>query len=231
MTEDRMALLELVEKHGDGDFLRELGQYVLQRVMDFEAQAACGAERHERSADRVNQRNGYRDRELETRLGTLSLRIPKLRRGSYYPSFLEPRKASEHALVAVVQEAYIQGVSTRKVDERVQAMGMSGISKSQVSRLCQELDDRVGAFLDRPLSGVWPYVWLDATYLKVRDGARVVTKALVVAVGANGEGRREVLGLAVGPAETEAFWKEFLRGLTRRGLWGVKLVISDAHQG
>ena len=231
MTEDRMALLELAEKHADGDFLRELGEYVLQRLMDAEAQSACGAGLHERTPERMNQRNGYRDRTLETRLGTMALRIPKLRQGSYYPSFLEPRKASEHALVAVVQEAYVQGVSTRKVDELVQAMGMSGISKSQVSRLCKGLDERVKAFLERPLSGPWAYVWLDATYLKVRDGARVVTKALVVAVGVNHEGRREVLGLALGPAETEAFWREFLRSLTARGLKGVKLVVSDAHQG
>ena len=231
MAEDTMALLELAEKHVEGDFLRELGQFVLQRLMEIETDAACGAERHERSAERVNQRNGYRDRALETRLGTLSLRIPKLRQGSYYPSFLEPRKASEHALVAVVQEAYIQGVSTRKVDELVQAMGMSGISKSQVSRLCKELDVRVKAFLGRPLSGSWAYVWLDATYLKVRDDGRVMTKALVVAVGVNTEGRREVLGIEVGPSESEAFWSEFLRGLTGRGLGGVKLVISDAHSG
>ena len=231
MTEDRMALLELAEKHADGDFLRELGQFVLQRLMEFEADAACGAARHERSTERVNQRNGYRERELDTRIGTLSLRVPKLRQGSYYPSFLQPRKASEHALVAVVQEAYVQGVSTRKVDELVQAMGMTGISKSQVSRLCRELDGRVKAFLERPLTGAWPYVWLDATYLKVRDDARVVTKALVVAVGVNAEGRREVLGLSVGPAETEAFWTSFLRELNTRGLNGVKLVVSDAHQG
>ena len=231
MTDDRMALVALAEKHADGDFLRELGQYVLQQLMEYEAQSLCGAERGERSAERVNQRNGYRQRQLETRLGTMELRVPKLRKGSYYPSLLEPRKASEHALVAVVQEAYVQGVSTRKVDELVQAMGMTGISKSQVSRLCEELDERVQAFLSRPLEGVWPYVWLDATYLKVRDGARVVSKALVVAVGVNGEGRREVLGLALGPAETEAFWTEFLRGLNARGLRGVTLVVSDAHAG
>ena len=231
MAEDSMALLELVEKHGDGDFLRELGQWALQRLMEFEAQQRCGAGPHERSADRLNRRNGYRERALETRLGRLELRIPKLRQGSYFPSFLEPRKASEQALVAVVQEAYVKGVSTRKVDDLVQALGMTGISKSQVSRFCAELDERVGEFLDRELTGPWPYVWLDATYLKGRDAARVVSRAAVVAVGVNGEGRREVLGLAVGPAETEAFWLEFLRSLTARGLSGVKLVISDAHQG
>lgn len=231
MAEDSMALLELVEKHGDGDFLRELGQWALQRLMEFEAQGRCGAGPHERSGNRLNRRNGYRERALETRLGRLELRIPKLRQGSYFPSFLEPRKASEQALVAVVQEAYVKGVSTRKVDDLVQALGMTGISKSQVSRFCAELDERVGEFLDRELTGPWPYVWLDATYLKGRDAARVVSRAAVVAVGVNGEGRREVLGLAVGPAETEAFWLEFLRSLTARGLSGVKLVISDAHQG
>ncbi len=231
MADDRMALLELAEKHVDGDFLRELGQFVLQRLMEAEAEGQCGAGRHERSAERVNRRNGYRERSLETRIGTMELRIPKLRTGSYLPSFLEARKTSEKALVAVVQEAYIKGVSTRKVDDLVQALGMTGISKSQVSRLCGELDERVEAFLERELSGYWPYLWLDATYLKARDGGRVVNKAVVIAVGVNAEGRREVLGLAVGPAETEAFWREFLRKLTKRGLAGVQLVISDAHEG
>lgn len=231
MADDRMALLELAEKHADGDFLRELGQYALQRLMELEAQQRGGAGVHERSVERVNQRNGYRERKLDTRIGAMQLRIPKLRQGSYFPSFLEPRKASEQALVAVVQEAYLKGVSTRKVDDLVQALGMSGISKSQVSRLCGELDERVNGFLERELPGRWPYLWLDATYLKARDGARVVNKAVVIAVGVNAEGRREVLGLAVGPAETEAFWREFLRSLTRRGLAGVQLVISDAHEG
>ena len=231
MTEDSMALLELAEKHADGDFMKELGQFVLQRLMELEVEGRCGAARHERSDERLNQRNGYRERALQTRVGTLELRIPKLRSGTYFPSFLEPRKASEQALVAVVQEAYLKGVSTRKVDDLVQALGMTGISKSQVSRLCGELDERVQAFLGRPLEGDWPYLWLDATYLKARDAGRVASKAAVIAVGVNGEGRREVLGLAVGPAETEAFWTEFLRGLTRRGLSGVQLVISDAHEG
>jgi transposase-like protein len=231
MTENSMALLELVEKHGDGDFLRELGQWTLQRLMELEADAKCGAARHERSTERVNHRNGYRERTLQTRIGALDLRIPKLRSGSYFPSFLEPRKASERALVAVVQEAYVKGVSTRKVDDLVQALGMTGISKSEVSRLCTELDEKVGAFLGRELTGTWPFLWLDATYLKVRDGGRVVNKAVVVAVAVNAEGRRETLGLAVGPAETQAFWTEFLRGLIQRGLSGVKLVISDAHEG
>lgn len=231
MTEDSMALLELAEKHADGDFLRELGQFTLQRLMDLEAQAQCGAGRHERSESRTNQRNGYRERELETRIGTLSLQIPKLRHGSYLPSFLEARKASEKALVAVVQEAYVRGISTRKVDDLVQAMGMTGISKSQVSRLCGELDERVESFLERPLEGRFAYVWLDATYLKVRENGRVLSKAAVVAVGAHEAGHREVLGLDVGPAETHSFWKAFLQSLIRRGLTGVQLVISDAHEG
>jgi len=231
MTEDRMALIELAEKHADGDLLRELGELVLQRLMDAEAEQRCGAGRHERSEGRVNQRNGYRERTLETRLGTMDLRIPKLRTGSYLPSFLEPRKASEQALVAVVQEAYVKGISTRKVDDLVQAMGMSGISKSQVSRLCEELDERVEAFLNRPLEGPWAYVWLDATYLKSRERGAVSSQAVVVAVGVSSEGRRETLGMAVGPAETEAFWTEFLRSLVRRGLSGVRLVVSDAHEG
>lgn len=231
MAEDSMALLELVEKHGDADLFKELGQYALQRLMDMEAEQKVGAGRHERNDDRKTHRNGFRDRRLETRLGTMNLRIPKLRSGTYFPSFLEPRKMSEHALVAVVQEAYVKGVSTRKVDDLVQAMGMSGISKSQVSKLCAELDERVQAFLKRELAGQWPYVWLDATYLKSRENGHVVSRALVVAVGVNQEGRREVLGIACGPAETEAFWTEFLRDLAARGLTGVRLVISDAHQG
>ncbi len=194
MTDESMALLELVEKHGDGDFLRELGQWTLQRLMELEAEKHCGAGRHERSAERVNQRNGYRERGLETRIGRLDLRIPKLRSGSYYPSFLEPRKASEQALVAVVQEAYVKGVSTRKVDDLVQALGMTGISKSQVSRLCGELDARVSAFLEREIAGVWPFVWLDATYLKARDNGRVVSKAVVVAVGSTPRGTAKCWG-------------------------------------
>jgi transposase-like protein len=231
MTEDKMALMQLVEKGVDGDFLRELMGFVLHRLMDAEVEGQCQAKPHERSVERVNWRNGYRERSWETRLGTLDLKVPRLRQGSYLPAFLEPRRASEKALVAVVQEAYIQGVSTRKVDDLVQALGMTGISKSQVSRLCVDIDERVDAFLLRELEGEWPYLWLDATYLKVREAGRVVNKAAVVAVAVNTEGRREVLGLQVGPAETEAFWMEFLRALVARGLRGVRLVVSDAHQG
>lgn len=226
-----MALLELVEKHQDGDFLRELAQFAAQRLMELEADAMCGAKRYERSEEQVNHRNGYRPRSWETRVGRLELKIPKLRQGGYYPAFLEPRRAAVRALVAVVQEACLKGVSTRKVDELVQALGMTGVSKSEVLRLCAELSGRARAFLERPLEGVWPYVWLEATYLKCRDAGRVVSKAVVVAVGVNASGRREVLGLAVGPAETEAFWTQFLRSLSARGLSAVRLVVSDCHQG
>jgi len=159
------------------------------------------------------------------------LRIPKLRSGSYFPTFLEPRRLSEKAIAAVVQEAWIGGISTRKVDDLVQALGMQGISKSQVSALCAEIDERVGSFLNRPIEGEWPYLWLDATYLKVRDGGRIVSVAAIIAMAVNTDGRREIVGLGIGPSEAEPFWSAFLKGLVRRGLKGVKLVISDAHEG
>ena len=247
MTDDRIALIELLEKSGDAAFLREMLGFVAARLMALETDCLCGAGPGERSPERVNHRNGSiairlpvrcrprraqpGARRWETRAGTLDLRIPKLRKGSYFPAFLEARKTAEKALVAVVQEAYVQGVSTRSVDELVKAMGMSGISKSQVSRLCAEIDERVSAFLERPIEGRWPSLWLDATYVKVRRAGRIVSAAVIVAVGTNTEGRREVLGLAVGPSEAEPFWTDFLRSLARRGLRGVKLVISDAHQG
>ena len=176
-------------------------------------------------------RNGYRERSWDTRAGTVALRIPKLRAGSYFPPFLEPRRTAEKALAAVIQEAYVQGISTRSVDDLVQAMGMTGISKSQVSRLCAEIDERVQTFLQRPIEGDWPYLWIDATYLKVREAGRIVSVAAIIAIGANTDGRREVLGMQVGASEAEPFWTEFLRSLMRRGLRGVKLVISDAHEG
>jgi putative transposase len=231
MTEDRMALVELLQKSGEGDFLRAVAEAVLQMLMEADAEGLIGAGRHERSPERLNWRNGYRERTLDTRLGSLQLRIPKLRQGSYFPPFLEPRKMAEKALVAVIQEAWIGGVSTRRVDELVQAMGLAGISKSQVSKLCKEIDERVGGFLDRPLEGEWPYLWLDATYLRVREGGRIVSVAAIIAVAVDTEGRREIVGLGLGPSEAELFWSTFLKGLVRRGLKGVKLVVSDAHEG
>jgi putative transposase len=231
MTTDKMILQSLLEKSSDAGLLREMIGFAAQRLMEVETEALCGAGHGERSPDRINQRNGFRDRDWETRAGTVELRIPKLRKGSYFPGFLEPRRSAEKALTAVIQEAYVQGISTRSVDELVQAMGCSGVSKSQVSRLCAEIDERVQAFLNRPIEGDWPYLWLDATYVKARDQGRIVSVAVTVAVAVNTDGRREVLGLAVGPSEAETFWIEFLRSLARRGLRGVKLVISDAHEG
>jgi putative transposase len=231
MTEERMALIELLQKSEEGDFLRSVAEAVLQLLMEADVEGLIGAARHERSADRLNYRNGYRDRTFETRLGLLSLRIPKLRQGSYFPPFLEPRKIAERALVAVIQEAWIGGVSTRRVDDLVQAMGLSGISKSQVSKLCKDIDERVTAFLERPIEGEWPYLWLDATYLKVREGGRIVSVAAIIAVAVSTDGRREIVGLGIGPSEAEPFWSSFIKGLVKRGLKGVKLVISDAHEG
>jgi putative transposase len=231
MTEDRMPLSELLQKAGDGDFLRAVAESVLQILMETDVEGLIGAGRHERSTERLNWRNGYRERTLDTRLGSLNLKIPKLRQGSYFPPFLEARKTTEKALVAVIQEAWIGGVSTRRVDELVQAMGLSGISKSQVSKLCKEIDERVNAFLNRPIEGDWPYLWLDATYLKVREGGRIVSVAAIIAVAANTDGRREIVGLGIGPSEAETFWAGFLKTLVKRGLKGVKLVISDAHEG
>jgi putative transposase len=230
-TKANIALAELAEKGADTDLLKEMIQYVAQRMMDMDVEGLCAAAYGERSPERLNSRNGYRERLWETRAGSIDLKIPKLRRGSYFPGLLEPRRTAEKALAAVIQEAYIQGVSTRSVDELVKAMGMSGISKSQVSRLCAEIDERVNAFLTRPIEGDWPYLWIDATYLKVREAGRIVSVAAIIAVAVNTDGVREVLGMAIGPSEAEPFWSGFLRSLTRRGLRGVKLVISDAHEG
>jgi putative transposase len=231
MAKNSMPLAELVEKGAQDDIVRELLGHVAERLMEFEVEHRCGAGYGERSDVRDNSRNGYRARLWETRAGSIDLRIPKLRRGSYLPAFLEPRRTAEKALVAVIQEAYIQGVSTRSVDELVKAMGMTGISKSQVSRLCLEIDERVGAFLNRPIEGDWPYLWIDATYVKVRQAGRIVSVAVIIAVGVNTDGVREVLGVAIGPSEAETFWAKFLRSLTHRGMRGTKLVISDAHLG
>jgi transposase-like protein len=231
MTEDKMDLQALLGKSPDADFLRDMIGFAAERLMELEVGGLTGAGFGEKSTERLAQRNGYRERDWETRAGTVELRIPKLRKGTYFPCFLEPRRLAEKALTAVVQEAYIQGISTRSVDDLVKAMGMSGISKSQVSRLCEEIDDRVKAFLERPLEGDWPYLWIDATYVKVREAGRIISVAVIIAVGVNSDGRREVLGMSIGSSEAEVFWTDFLRSLARRGLRGVKLVISDAHEG
>src|SRR5829696_1586277 len=231
---DRMTIEEVVRQvllDEHADVIREAVKAVCAELMEVEVSAQIGAERGERRPeDRATHRNGYRAREWQTRAGTVELQIPKLRRGSYFPSFLEPRRRSEQALLSVVQQAYVCGVSTRRVDQLVESLGLR-ISKSEVSRVCQALDEHVEAFRTRPLEGAYPYLFLDAKVEKVRDGGRVVNKALVIAHGVHETGRREILSIDVGEAETEAFWTEFLRGLVARGLVGVQLAISDAHAG
>jgi transposase-like protein len=229
MTTDEVVSYFL---EGEGvDVLRESLLWVCQQLMEAEVSELVGAGRGERAPEeRLTHRNGYRPRPWHTRAGELELAIPKLRRGSYFPSFLEPRRRSEQALVSVVQEAYVAGVSTRKVDQVVESLGLR-ISKSEVSRICQGLDEQVDAFRNRPLEGRYPYLWLDAKVEKVRDSGRVVRKCLVLAYAVHESGYREVIGLDVGECETEAFWRSFLRSLVERGLQGVELVVSDAHAG
>lgn len=230
----RMALVELLRKaemEQDADFLRDGVRALMQSLMDIEVSQHLHAEPHERTLERTGQRNGYRERQWDTRVGTIDLQVPRVRDGSFFPMLLEPRKRAERALVSVVQEAYVQGVSTRRVDDLVQALGLQGISKSQVSRLCRELDAEVERFRQRRLEGPYPYIWLDATFVKVREEGRVVSQAIVIAIGVRATGEREVLGLDVGPSEDGAFWLQFLRSLVSRGLKGVQLVVSDAHEG
>ena len=226
------GLLRKAKMEHDADFLKEGVRVLSQALMEMEVEEHVGAARHERSAERVGQRNGYRERSWDTRVGTVELKVPRVRDGGYFPSLLEPRRRAERALSAVVQEAYVHGVSTRKVDELVKALGVGGISKSRVSELCEELDEEVERFRNRSLQSAYPYVWIDATYVKARQDGRVVSTAVVIAMGVKGDtGEREVLGLDVGPSEDEAFWTVFLRSLVARGLSGVRLVTSDAHRG
>jgi putative transposase len=230
---DRMTIEEVVrqvlrEEHGD--VIRESVRAVTQELMEAEVSELIGAQLGERTEDRATHRNGYRPRRWDTRAGEIELQIPKIRRGSYFPSFLQPRKRSEQALVSVVQQAYVCGVSTRRVDQLVESLGLR-ISKSEVSRIAGLLDEQVQAFRERPLEGRYPYLFVDAKVEKVRDGGRVARKCVVIAHAVHETGRREIIGLDVGEAETEAFWREFLRSLVARGLVGVQLTISDAHPG
>jgi putative transposase len=229
MTAAQLADKLLASEHAD--VIRESVAWMVAELMDAEVAIQIGAEHGQRAPERLTHRNGYRPRVWDTRVGEVELAIPRLRQGSYFPSFLEPRRRAEQALVAVVQEAYVNGVSTRKVDRLVQQLGVAGMSKDQVSRLCQGLDEQVRVFRERPLEGRYPYVWLDAKVERVREPGGVRQKALVIAYGVHQSGRREVIGLDVGAAETEAFWREFLRSLTARGLAGVRLCVSDAHDG
>src|SRR3954465_6071907 len=235
MAEDRrMTAAHVVDKlmsSEHADVVRESVAWMVAELMEGEVAAQIGAELGEIAPDRVTHRNGYRTRAWQTRAGEIELAIPKLRSGSYFPSFLEPRKRSEQALVAVVQEAYVNGVSTGKVDRLVEQLGLRGMSKDQVSRLCRGLDEQVRVFRQRELEGRYPYLWLDAKVERVREPGGVRQKALVLAYGVHESGRREVLGLDFGEAESEAFWREFLRSLRARGLKGVRLCVSDAHQG
>jgi len=234
MTEPTIALKEYLYNIGmdkDADFLRHGVEILSQLLMEAEVEQQVGAKKHERSEKRSAYRNGYRKRNWETRVGEIELAIPKLRTGRYYPSLLEPRRPAEKALLAVVQEAYLKGVSTRKVDDLLKALGLTGIDKSKVSRICKELDQTVEQFRQRQLQESYPYVWLDAVYLKVRQNHRVVSLAMVIAVGVDDQGERHLLGFDLGGSEDEAFWLAFLRSLVKRGIKRVQLVISDAHEG
>lgn len=234
MTDTIMAFIDYLRKENlieDIDFLREATEFMYQQLIDAEAEEVIGAERYERTPERQTYRNGTRERRLETRVGELDLKIPKLRKGSYLPSLLAPRKRSEEALLAVVQEAYIQGVSTRRMDELAKALGLQGMDKSKVSRICKELDEMVTEFRGQPLQDKYPYIWLDAVVLNVRENHRVVKLSLGIGIGVDVHGERHILGFDLGAGESEAFWLGFLRSLKHRGLKETMLVISDAHSG
>src|SRR5438093_7625989 len=234
MANLRMTLLDLLNKSEQGadtNFLRDGVRLLAQELMDAGGTEPVGAEPHEPPAGRTPYRDGYRDREWDTRVCTLELQIPKLRQGTYFPSLLEPRRRHERALLSVVQEAYVHGVSTRAVDNLAEALGIKSLTKDQVSRICKELDAQVHAFRTRRLDGEFPYLFLDATFEKVRENGRVISMAVLIAVGVRSTGEREVVGVDVGPAEDHEFWLQFLRQLVSRGLTGVRLVISDSHLG
>jgi putative transposase len=231
MATQSVSLPAVLDTPEGRDLVRDMLAFAAEQIMESEVESRCGAPYAQRSELRKVSRNGYRDRAWDTRAGRIELKVPRLREGSYLPSFVEPRRTAEKALMAVIQEAYLQGVSTRAVDDLVKSLGAGGVSRSEVSRICAEVDSRVQEFLNRPLEGAFPYMWLDATYVRVRDGGRIVSKAIILAVGLSEEGRREVLGMKVGHAETEAFWTELLRELLDRGLRGVRLVTSDSHVG
>src|SRR5215469_142459 len=234
MPDPAEAILTYLRQVGAGldpDFLREAVRAMSTLLMEIEVKQQIGADRYERAEERATYRNGYRERDWQTRVGEVPLKIPKLREGSYFPSLLEPRRQAEQALLSVIQQAYIQGVSTRRVDELVKALGLTGIDKSAVSRISQQLDETVRQFRERKLEGTYPYLWLDALYLKVRQNHRIVSQAVVIAIGVKETGERESLGFDIGASEEHAFWLAFLRSLVERGLQGVQLVISDAHTG
>lgn len=234
MTDPTIALKQYLINIGlekDADFLQQGLQTLSQMLMELEVEQKIGASKHERTPERKNYRNGHRPRTWKTRVGEIDLAIPKLRMGSYFPSLLEPRRPTERALLAVVQEAYLKGVSTRKVDALLKALGLTGIDKSEVSRINKELDQVVEGFRNRLISGSYPYVWLDAVYLKVRQNHRVVNLAMVIAIGVDDAGERHLLGFDLGASEDEEFWLTFLRSLVKRGLKTVELVVSDAHEG
>jgi putative transposase len=231
---DGVTLIEYLRKVGidlEGVFLQEGAQLVAQLAIELEAEEIIGDRRYERSPNRKNHRNGYRQRKRDTRVGELPLKIPKLREGSYFPSLLEPRRRAEKALLAVVQTAYVRGVSTRKVDDLLKSLGLTGIDKGKVSRICKELDELVEGFRNKPLEGQYPYLWLDAICLKLRQDHRIVNQAFVIAIGVRDTGERDVLGFSLGASEEYALWMDFLRSLVRIGLKDVSLVTSDAHVG
>ena len=234
MTDNIMTLIDELRKsglHEDLEFCKKAAEYLAQQAIELEAEEVIGAKKYERTEARTNQRNGTRKRTLETRVGEIELEIPKLRKGTYFPSILERRNMIEDALLTVVQEAYVQGISTRKMERLFKAFGLPGIDKSKVSRICKELNEMVQQFRERPLQACYPYIWLDAIVLKVRENHRVVNLSLAIAIGVDRQGDRHIVGFELGAGESEAFWLDFLRSIRKRGLEEAKLVTSDAHSG